>query len=160
MKLWIGILLVAVFLGASASVLLSTDQAPLPLPPKEEAPAVEAAAPPPPPEKAVMTTEEFRTLGAEVMSALPSRENFRKGVDLPILAAADLFVKLNEAVGEEAGLQAEAMTLYQECANSGQYQDGVRALCFWNLRALAKKTGKQLGRSSAPPHIRNLADQL
>jgi hypothetical protein len=158
MKLWLGLLLVALFLGTSAMVLLRTDQAPLPLAPQEEvAPPVAA---PVEPEKKVMTTEEFRTLGAEVMSALPSRENFRKGVDLPILAAADLFVRLNEAVGNEAGLQAEAMTLYQECANSGQYQDGVRALCYWNLRALAKKMGKQLGRSSAPPHIRNLAEQL
>lgn len=159
MKLGIGILFVAAFLGASAIVLLRTDQAPLPLAPREEAPPP-VVEPAPAPEPQVMSTEEFRTLGAEVMRSLPSRENFRKGVDLPILVAADHFVRLNEAVGDDPGLKAEAMTLYQACANSGQYQDGVRALCYWNLKGLAKSMGKQLGRSSAPPHIRQLAEQL
>ena len=107
-----------------------------------------------------MSTEEFRVFAAETMAGLPPLDNFRKGVDLPILVAGPKFAALDEAVGDEAGLQAEAMKLYRECANSGQYQDGVRALCYWHLRALTKRTGGQLSRSSAPPHIRELAERL
>lgn len=158
MKAFLAMALALVFLGASAAVLLRTEQAPLPMAPAEEAPPAPVV--PAEPEKVVMTTEAFRILSAEVMGSVPNRDSFKKGEDLPILVAGERFGIILESVGDDPGLQAEASTLFQECAASGQYQDGVRALCYWHLRSLARKTGKAVSRNAAPPHIKALAEQL
>jgi hypothetical protein len=156
MKAIVVLLIALVFLAGSAHLLLRTQQAPPPALPR-----VPVAAPAPTvPEKKIPTTEEFRALGAELVASLPLLSQFKKGQDLPILVAGEKFAELNRKTEGDPGLQAELMSVYQGCALSGQYQDGVRALCFWHLRALARQTGKTIPNRAVPPHIRELTDRL
>jgi hypothetical protein len=157
MRLFIGLVIALAILVGGGAVLLSTNQAPLPLPPPAKAPPPAAPAQP---EKKTMSTEQFRLVGAEVMESIPSRDAYKKGETLPILKAGERFALINEAIGDDPALRDEAITLYRSCAVSGQYQDSVRALCYWYLRRLSKEAGKTVPRKAVPSFIRDLTDQL
>jgi hypothetical protein len=94
------------------------------------------------------------------MESIPNRDAYKKGESLPILKAGGRFALINEAVGDDPALLDEAITLYRSCAVSGQYQDSVRALCYWYLRRFSKEAGKTVPRKAVPSFIRDLADQL
>lgn len=165
--LWIPL---AVFvLGGIGLILLRTNQAPLPVAvseggaPSADADLVNAPAPPPPPvaENPALSTEEFRTLGAEVMRSLPMK-NAAKGaeVSFPILVAGERLGAVAEAMQNEPALSEEGLLLFRGCAASDQYSDSVRALCFAYFRAFHKRAEKPISQGMIPAHIRTLAERL
>lgn len=114
-----------------------------------------------------LSTEEFRALGAEVMKALPRKEDLQKikaeesnGTPPALIAAGVELGKISEAAANEPALEAEAVTLYRECAASPQHPDSVRALCFSNYKRLAQKTGAPVDEAVASKAIRQLAEKL
>ena len=147
-------------------VLLRTNQAPLPLgesTASEETSfhVVEVSEPMAPvAAKPMLTTQEFRTLGAEVMSSLPTKENLKRDGSLPILVAGEKLGAISEAVENDPALGNEALLLYEGCASSVQYPDSVRALCFHHYKFLGKKNGVNLNQRGISPEIRNLAEKL
>lgn len=162
-------MLALVILAGGAAILLQTNQAPLILSTQEpELTPVQPPAIEPEPllaPKQGLTTEEFRTLGAEVMSSLPTKASLKSlkaedahNVPLPILLAGEKLGGIAEAVSKDPALEAEAMLLYESCAVSVQYPDSVRALCFYNYRNLSEKSGRAM--KSVPAPIRQLADKL
>jgi len=168
MRLWMLALLALVFLVGGATILLQTNQAPPVLSPQEPEPT--PVQPPAPEPEAVastqsLTTQEFRSLGAEVMSSLPTKESLKSlkdedahNVPLPILLAGEKLGAIAEAVSKDPALEAEAVLFYENCAISNQYPDSVRALCFYNYRNLSEKSGRAM--KSVPAPIRQLADKL
>lgn len=150
-------------------VLLQTNQAPLPLADSQglaeelstDSHVVEVSEPTAPvASKPVLTTQEFRTLGAEVMSALPTKDSLRKDGPLPILVAGERLSAIAEAVENDSALGNEALLLYEGCAASAQYPDSVRALCFYQYKVLGKKTGTNLNQRNVSPEIRSFAEKL
>jgi len=161
MKLAIWVAASVFFLLASGTILLRSTQAPLALEPAPN--SAPAAAEPEPSAPTTLSTEEFRTLGAELMRTLPRRKGSTKvngDVSLPLVFAEERLVTVAEAVRNEPALEEDALLLYRECAQAEQFPDTVRALCFLYLRSLAALTGKNLPRTSVPYEIRALGEKL
>lgn len=110
-----------------------------------------------------LSTEAFRQLAQEVMQALPNEAaavaRTRSGEPIVIEAALALG-KLAKASGGDAGLEAEAVTFFRECAVSTQHLDVVRALCLFHFRYFSRKTGQNTREGFASPSLRSLADKL
>jgi hypothetical protein len=103
---------------------------------------------------------EFRTLGAEVMSQLPTKESAESDDSIPILVAGERLAPVGEAVQNDSALVEEALLLYEGCAASAQYPDSVRALCFYKYKKLGRNTGKSVSQRNVPAPIRSLAEKL
>jgi len=166
MKTSIWIVVAAFVLAGGATVLLRTNQAPLQLSEitateESSSRVVEVGEPMAPvATKPMLTTQEFRTLGAEVMSSLPTKENLKRDGTLPILVAGEKLAAISEAVENDPALGSEALLLFEGCASSLQYPDSVRALCFHHYKFLGKKNGVNLNQRGISPEIRNLAEKL
>lgn len=177
MKRWIFLALAVLIVVGSGALLLHTQQAPLvsvnetvepalePVTVPTPAPVSDVAAPAAPVKH--MSTEEFRALGAEVMKALPTKADLKKltdeeahGTPAPIITAGVELGKIAEAIADDPALEAEAITLYRECAASPQHPDSVRALCYSNYKRLAKKTGADFDQTVVKKYLRDLADRL
>ncbi len=166
--LWWPVIVVGILAG-SAWLLLRTEQAPLP-PVVAENPvaAVDPAAAVVEEESTPqITVEQFRSLGAEVMRSLPTRQSVKSltaeethGVPVPLFVAGERLGAIAEAVENNFSLAEEAILLYKGCASSGQYPDSVRALCYLNYRALVKKLGQPVARKLVPSHISDFAERL
>jgi hypothetical protein len=176
MKRWVFLALAILIVLGAGVLLLHTRQAPLvteaetaaveaPEPAPMPAPVSDTAAPAAPVKH--LSTEEFRALGAAVMQALPTKADLRKLSDAeahetpaPIITAGIELGKIAQAVADDPALEAEAITLYRECAVSPQHPDSVRALCYSDYKRLAKKTGADFDEHIVKRYLRDLADRL
>lgn len=173
MKRWLFLALaVAIVIGVGA-LLLRTRQAPDISQNPEEFPQLSETVPSPMPVSDVaasrprLSTEEFRQIGAEVMKSLPTKNDLQNldsaqahGTPPPIVTAGLALGKLAEAIGDDPALEAEAVTLYRECAASPQHPDSVRALCFSNYKRLTRKTGAVFNQYVVNKALRQLAEKL
>lgn len=173
MKRWLFLALAVVTVIGIGALLLRTRQAPDITQDSEEIPVLNETLAPPPPvsdlaaSRPRLSTEEFRQIGAEVMKSLPTKNDLQNldaaqahGTPPPILTAGLALGKLAEAIGDDPALEAEAVTLYRECAASPQYPDSVRALCFSNYKRLTRKTGAAFNQYVVNKALRQLAEKL
>lgn len=114
-----------------------------------------------------LTLEEFKVLAQQISKSLPTKQDLQKIspedahlTPSPILLAGERLGQIAQAVYNEPALGEEAMIFYLDCANAPMYPDSVRALCYSNYKALAKKLGRTIQENTVPAAIRKLADKL
>ncbi|MGE3262579.1 MAG: hypothetical protein AB7K68_12430 [Bacteriovoracia bacterium] len=177
MKRWIFFTVAILVVIGAGAILLTTRQAPTTLE-AASSPAADAISgitdevPAPLPVSDVasvkrLSTEEFRALGAEVMKALPNKNDLQRlreaethGTPPALIAAGIQLGKIAEAVANEPALEAEGITLYRECAASPQHPDSVRALCYSNYKRLSEKAGIPVNQYVVSKSLRQLAEKL
>jgi hypothetical protein len=118
-------------------------------------------------EASPMTREEFASLVEQALQELPRKETLRK---LPaeevehqappqIFEAGRILGGVKEALDKNPDLVPQAVEFYAHCAESNNYPNSVRALCYSNGRVYADKAQLHFD-PEVTDTVKHLAKQL